>query len=87
MGRAREGDVETVRALLSKDGVDLNTRDSTGAQALTAALSGKDEWQVECSHLKMVDVGGVSPSWLAQEGTDVNSSDISCPPLHHAIMT
>ena len=74
VGRAREGDVEAVRALLSKDGVDLNTRDSTGDRALTAAISGKDE----CSHAKMLEF------LLAQEDIDVNSPSGGCPPLHHA---
>jgi len=70
VGRASEGDVEAVRALLSKDGVDLNTRDSTGKRALTAALNS--------NNVKMVEF------LLAREGIDVNSTDASCPPLHHA---
>merc|ERR1712166_640128 len=70
VGKASEGDVEAVRALLSKDGVDLNTRDSTGRRALTAALNS--------NKVKMVEF------LLAQEGIDVNSTDASCPPLHHA---
>jgi len=59
VGRAREGDQEAVRALLGKEGVDLNSRDSTQQSALTAALSNNDA--------KMVEI------LLAQDGIDVNS--------------
>jgi len=77
VGKARTGDVVGVEALLKKDGVDLNTRDSTGQRALTAALNSMGK--MLRSREKMVEF------LLAQEGIDVNSPDAICPPLHHAV--